>query len=319
MKAGFTLEMPRYSEPIFSHLIGKSESIAPSHITSLKEAFTRAGKSAWSYFAPFLCCYHLPPSRQVLVSGYGDSLLILIQQKTLNLMLPPLPMNETLLTTLVEEHYRTNQMPLRILWLDEEDARLILNNNSIKADIKVKDTEYLYNPKLVSSTYGKEYRDVRKRVNKFEREHHPTFREFNLHDMKPCLNLLKRWRINQGRRRNFLLDWGYTKAAVQRYAEFKRHHLQGWCVEAEGEVVAFAMAGPISANTASFFIAKSDTTMVGLSEYLRVHVHSALSDYDRVNDAGDLELPGLRRHKMKFRPAELAPVYTAELSIQTTA
>ena len=71
------------------------------------------------------------------------------------------------------------------------------------------------------------------------------------------------------------------------------------------------MAGRIRQDLGQFFIAKSDLGVRGLSEYLRWQVFRSMSDYDLVNDGGDLGLPGLRRHKLKFRPVGRIPVYTA--------
>jgi hypothetical protein len=64
---------------------------------------------------------------------------------------------------------------------------------------------------------------------------------------------------------------------------------------------------------ASFFIAKTDPNVYGLSEYLRWKVMGELRDYDRVNDAGDLGLPGLRQYKRKLRPVEEVMVYKARM------
>ena len=77
----------------------------------------------------------------------------------------------------------------------------------------------------------------------------------------------------------------------------------------------FAMAGPISTDTACFFIAKSDTSVGGLSEYQRWRVCGELSEYAFVNDAGDLGIEGLKRHKRKLRPVRYNTVHSATMTM----
>ena len=97
--------------------------------------------------------------------------------------------------------------------------------------------------------------------------------------------------------------------------KFKEDDLLAWCVEIEGKLRAFAMAGPISLDTACFFIAKSDPAISGLSEYQRWRVCGQLIEYDFINDAGDLGIDGLKRHKRKLRPVHYNTVYSATLTI----
>ena len=94
---------------------------------------------------------------------------------------------------------------------------------------------------------------------------------------------------------------------------FSSEDLYSWVIEVKGEISGIAMAGPINHESACFFVAKSDTGIFGLSEYLRWKVYGELRDFSRVNDAGDLGIKGLRQYKQKFRPLQLDRVYTASL------
>ena len=131
-------------------------------------------------------------------------------------------------------------------------------------------------------------------------------------DVPACEALLKAWRKKQGRKRPFLLDWGYTRHALALYGTWDAPDLQGWVLASGGVVSGFAMAGRMSASMASFFVLKGEPDIPGASDYLRWEVFSRLQDYRQVNDAGDLGLPGLRQQKMKFRPTEFLTVYTID-------
>ena len=230
------------------------------------------------------------------------------QGRQIDLVVPPIPCSAGLLDAFMEEVNDTNPRPLRILWIDENDARLL---SSDRFSVRLKDTEYLYDPARVAAASGRPFRDLRKRLNGFRRRESALFRRLDPGDKDSCLQLLHHWRRRQGRKQRFLLDWGYTRAAVGRYDEWEREGLQGWCVEISGRVAGFAMAGTMGDDLANFFVLKTDPDVRGLSEYLRWEVCRALAHFPLVNDGGDLGLSGLRQHKRKLRPVGYLPVYSA--------
>ncbi len=285
------------------------------HGDAIRAAVETHGKSAWCYYVPFLCCYSLPPGREVRVVERDGALCLLVvhegrRGRGADLMVPPLPLQIDTLQGLADELRPLNQdRPPRILWVDGDDRERL---ESAGFEVRPKEREYLYVPHAVADAQGRGYRDLRKRLRRFDRSYGGArFRRMEPEDAAGCHALLKHWRRRQGRRHPFLLDWGYTRAAVDRYADFSRDLLEGWCVEVGSRIAAFAMAGPIREGLASFFVAKADPELHGLSEYLRWRVFGELSGWATVNDAGDLDLPGIRQHKAKFRPVEYSTVFTA--------
>lgn len=295
----------------------QAEPIHPRHARRLQGVFASASKSAWCYYAPFLCSFSLRPAREVFVAEHEGALWLPVRRADrsgrvwFDLVVPPLPLAIEPLTAVLDEMRAINQGRLpRILWLDEADRRRLPSDC---LEVRIKSREYLYEPSTVVTAAGRPYRDLRKRLRRFERESDPHFRDLTSADIPDCLKLLRRWRQRQGRKREFLLDWGYTRSALSMYGHWSSEELHGWCVELNGRIAAFAFAGRMHAGLANFFVAKTDTDVSGLSEYLRTGVYRALIGYDLVNDAGDLGLPGLRQHKRKFRPVARIPVYSALL------
>ena len=170
----------------------------------------------------------------------------------------------------------------------------------------------IYSPRLVFELKGSKYKDLRKKINRLERLE-PVFRELETSDLPSAMKLLKDWRRTQGRKRDFLLDWGYTRSALDRQFYMNKSDITSWCVEIDGELEGFAMAGPISEDTACFFIVKTNVDITGLSEYLRWKVCERFQEFKYLNDAGDLNLPGLRQHKMKMRPVGFNKVSSVKL------
>ena len=292
-------------------LPGSFHEIVPSDTPTLFDAFDRAGKRAWCYYAPFLTCYHLPPGRRVLVGTYESLLFILARtdrkRVVYNLLVPPIPFDPGTMTRMCDSLRELTDLDPRVLWCDSEDAETA---RSAGYEVEEKELEYCYDPSRISAMEGSEYKTLRKRVRQIEARLQPECRALETDDLADCRDLMKKWRRIQGRKQPFLLDWGYTNAALDRFGDWGVQDLDGWCVTVSGRLAGFAMAGRMTSDQASFFVAKTDPEFPGLSAFLRLHVYRALADYRRVNDAGDLGLDGLRQHKQMFRPVELRRVYS---------
>jgi hypothetical protein len=291
---------------------GWGEVISPAHAGMLRAAFVQANKKAWCYFVPFLCAFSLPPNRIVRVLKHGQSVCLLLERPDgIDFLCPPLPFDLKVFDAVLAKVLAANgERSTRVLWVDETDATLL---DASLFELKAKDEEYIYDPHLIANAEGRAFRDIRKRVHRFEREHASQFRTMLVDDVSACHELLKYWRKRQGRKHPFLLDWGYTKAALDAFDQWTSEFLTGWCLEIDGKMKAFALVGETLPQMAHFFIAKTDPDVWGLSEYLRWRVYQTLSHYQWVNDAGDLGLDGLRQFKMKFRPVDRLQVFSAEI------
>ena len=294
-------------------ILAGAEPITPRHTRWLRTMFSSAAKRAWCYYPVFMCCYSLAPRRRVYVMERDGAVWLPIRRETpegpqVDLLVPPVPFSSEALDSFAEEAGRSNRRPLRVQWVDGSDACQI---TAEVFSLGPKGSEYVYDPRQLAAVKGRGYRDVRKRVNRVRRLGSTRLREMDAQDRAACMEFLEYWRRRRGRRNGFLLDWGYTRAAIERCDQWGPDELQGWCFSIGGRMAGFALAGGITEDTASFFVLKTDPDIAGLAEYMRWEVCRALSTFQRVNDAGDLGLPGLRQHKRKLRPVELLPVYAA--------
>lgn len=286
--------------------------ITPVHAKCLKETFAAARKQAWCYYTPFLCAFSLPPNRVVRVLERETCVCLMVERPDgIDFLCPPVPFVAEVFDDLLNELVMLNgDRSTRVLWVDADDATRL---EPARFAVQEKDAEYLYDPKLIVNAEGRAFRDVRKRVHRFERENDAVFRPMVANDIGACHVLLRYWRKRQGRKHPFLLDWGYTRAALDAFAVWPTELLRGWCVEIEGVLTAFALAGEMRPDLAQFFVAKADPDVLGLAEYLRCGVYKELLGYRLVNDAGDLGLAGLKQFKMKFRPVDQVQMYSAEV------
>ena len=285
--------------------------IVPDQAEHLHNAFLQADKKSWCCFVPFLCAFSLEPNRIVCVNEVGRSICLTVQRPDgVDLLMPPIPFDAGVFGQLVERCAKTQdgQLP-RILWIDAAD-RMHLNDE--RYELIEKDAEYIYDPSQIAGMDGPLFKDLRKRVRRFERIYQPVFRPMTPDDVPDCKELLKHWRHRQGRKHPFLLDWGYTLAALDQFQWWSKDILRGWCVEIDGQIDAFGLVGEMQPDLAQFFVAKADPELPDLSYYLRWRIYDALSAYRWVNDAGDLGLDGMRQFKQKFRPVDRWQVFSAE-------
>ena len=177
-----------------------AEPIGPKHTGWLQNAFSSASKSSWCYYAPFLCCFSLPPRRRVFVSEKHGALWVLVRRyladaPQVDLVVPPLPFSNEALDSFLDEMAGVDPRPARILWVDQEDAdRLPVG----RFDLRLKDTEYVYDPARVAAASGGEYRDLRKRLNRFKAQGSVRFRRMEGGDVPECLAYWKAGVVGRG-------------------------------------------------------------------------------------------------------------------------
>jgi hypothetical protein len=288
--------------------------LALADASVLRKAFRQNGKAIWCYYFPFLFCYGRSNVREMLWHCAGDSLCVFLLRERrdgprIDLFVPPLPFSAVATSDCFDLMNEFNSdRSARILWTDEGDASHFAATGGF--EVSLKEREYMYDPRCVSELKGHQYKDLRKRTRRFQRANDHVWRELRPEDTNGCIELLRKWKKTQGRKRTHLLDMGYTRAAIELYPEFEREDLSGWVVLMDGEVRAFCMGGEISDTVASFFAAKSDPEIYGLSEFSRWCFCREMAGSELINDASDLGLPGLEQFKRKFRPVAMLEVFT---------
>ena len=302
---------------LFQNISDSHKVLTVFDIASLKEIFSKTGRNSWVYFAPYLACYSLPPGRPLYLTRKGDSFFLFqhINGKNSNridLVIPPSILTSDTKTYLSRIKESLDQSEMRILWVDSSDVVHLRNIYGDNIHIEKRENEYIYDPNLVFNLEGGMFRDIRKKINRVTRKA-PIFFQLEKNDVPAALEVLGKWRSVQGKKNKFLLDWGYTRAALNSIGDFDTEDLMAWGLEIEKKMVGFSMAGPINQNTACFYVSKTVIGINGLSEYLRWKTFGKLRNYKLVNDASDLNIDGLKQYKRKFRPLAMNPVYTATI------
>ncbi len=283
-----------------------------------RETFSENRKKTWCYYFPFIFCYGASPSRDIFWMKISGCLCVFVvnhrpEGVRMNMFFPPLPFSDSALVQCTELMNSFNEdKEGRILWVDRCD-KVAMDKMGV-CYLRWKEAEYIYDPKKIVQMEGSAYSDLRKRIRRTEKDYKVLCRKMGKEDVDGCMEIMRAWRKakRHGRegRSLRLLDWAYTRSALEYYA--KVPDLSGWVAEIDGKIRGFWMGGRMWEEMANFFVSKGDLDIKGLSEYTRYCFFSEMRKFELVNDASDLGSAGLRQFKRKFRPVETVDVYTAD-------
>ena len=296
--------------------------IAQADLPRISSALRMSGCMLWAAYPPFLMAYGASPARDVLVGETHEALIVLVHRKIrkqlhLDLLVPPLcadpaAVMKTLSPLLTEYN---GELETRILWAD-----LPLITSPVLADtwrFQPYEREYVYSRSDVLAMNGHAFRMLRKRVNRCEREILPDIRPFTSDDVAGCVDLLGRWQDAREDDCAPVFDYGYTRAAIESAgltdSVGRTDGLIGLVAEVDGKIAAFAFGGAMTDTVGNFFLLKNDPALVGLAETMRVELIRALEGCTLINDAGDLDRPGLAQHKNMFRPVAFVPTWKGNI------
>ena len=288
--------------------------ITPGDTHSLARAAEHACTCLWAAFVPFLLSFGQSPARSVLVGECCGASVVLVRRKIrgrphLDFVIPPLardpyPALAELTSPLAEFN---GDLDTRMLWADLPAAAWAANRPGWS--VAPYEREYVYRRQAVLAMCGGDFRTLRKRLARCERDAEPLVRPYRADDLDACIRLLKRWQDLREEILKPVFDFGYTRAALEVAEAIPAPWLVGVVVEVAREVRAFAFGGRLRMGLGNSFLLKSDPHVVGLAETARVALMEQLDGCDLVNDAGDLGRPGLAQHKGIFRPAAFVPTF----------
>lgn len=293
--------------------------IAPGDEKKLKPLFEKTNSRAWCCFAPFLYFTSNPTGNHVFWTELSGEPVILYRGArggAISWDLYTLCSNSIETTTeaidLASELNGGN--PLRIKWLPEDKAALI--DKKHKFSIQLRDSEFFYDPNIVAGLEGKNFRALRKILNRFKREYPDlSIKPIRSHNVADFNELLEEWRFDYTARgyAHPLVDSFYTESCVANLDAFPSPDIFGWVALLDGYCEGFAIAGEMFPGLANFFALKCSMDMRGLSAYLRYYAISQMKEMGiaAINDASDLNAPGLARHKNLFAPVGKLNIYTA--------
>jgi len=161
-----------------------------------------------------------------------------------------------------------------------------------------------YDIKKLTTLDGKDFANLRNRVNKFHRENPDAkIRRYEQSDYNAVIELDNKWKETSGKKYKNIFDGIYYKELVSHCEELNQIIL---VIEINGVIVGMVSGCELPRNLAWGSVVKFEAGIQGLSETLIVEFAKELNKINPetqfFNVGSDLGPGGLREYKLKFNP-----------------
>jgi hypothetical protein len=151
---------------------------------------------------------------------------------------------------------------------------------------------------------GKDFSNIRNRVNKFYRENPDTIiRRYRADDYDHLIELGKHWSGVAVKKNLVIFDKVYYRELIKHSAELDQMIL---VFQKGGQIIGMVSGAELPTGQAWGSLLKYEEGMPGLSEALTIEfareLHKVSPDVELLNVGSDLGAGGLRDYKLKFRP-----------------
>jgi hypothetical protein len=177
--------------------------------------------------------------------------------------------------------------------------------------------DYIVSIQDVSEMKGTAYLSKRNHVNRFTREfgHISHLSHIDIRSrqqQEQILSLFETWQKARGKLDTETINELKAIRRLFQGAHIFELHSMGLFIESE--LVAFAIHEKVQQNYVVFHFEKADTNYIGIFEYCKRHVSSALLHDGSVymNLEQDLGIEGLRKAKQSYRPVHFLKKYTVK-------
>ena len=168
--------------------------------------------------------------------------------------------------------------------------------------------DYVYLSSDLAELSGSNYSKIRNRLNKFKKSFNYTIEKISEENMKEIGEFLKRWCLWKDCESDPLLE-NERKAILYSMSHFFDLKLTGITMRINGEIESIAVFEKMSPDTAVVHYEKGSPDFDGIYKTINQETAKTLQkDYQFINRESDMNLPGLRKAKMSFRPSHMIEV-----------
>jgi hypothetical protein len=280
-----------------------------------KHAVEQGQQVGWAYYFPYLLSRSgnkLNSSALLCTEDAGSMCIFRWSVKEsrprLDLYLAPTPMNGAVLQRCLERANDFNgDYSARVERIDAKDADIAAASSGLRLRARLK--QYIYSPTGLADLGGRNFRTLRRYVNRVGGLANLEVLPYSNSHAEACQALLRKWGINHRETHSDSGGMKISRRALEHLPLFSEPDVRGEIILIDDRLVGFAFGGEIRPGFASFFEAKNDASVQGLSYFQRHSFLSKLSDFDFVNDGSDVGRPGLRHIKNMLRPVSMLVIY----------
>jgi len=173
--------------------------------------------------------------------------------------------------------------------------------------------DYIYRVTDLAELAGRKYAKKRNHVKNCLAQYHCEYVPFSPAVIAECLSMQSHWCKMKECAINLELT-GEDAAIRATMEHFEEFGCIGGAIRVDGKIAAYAVAEPLSPETAVWHFEKALPDITGLGQ-LVTHwfAKEALTDFAYVNREQDLGIPGLRQAKESYYPDHLVEKFTVRI------
>lgn len=224
----------------------------------------------------------------------------------------PVTTAKTLLT-----YAREHNIPPKLKYIPDSTARL-LQNSSLNLAEDAENFDYIFSTTQIAKAPGSSMKRRRQYANQFSRLYPDarfeviSFTRRNIH--RQLLLTFKKWCRNK--KHTAISTYMYEDRALKRLiAPGQKHDVVASCIFIGGTMIAFSIDEILNNKQAISHFLKADTQYKGVYEFLNMKTAQFLKEQgvEYWNWEQDLNIEGLRKLKMSYRPVHFLKKYTIEI------
>ena len=169
--------------------------------------------------------------------------------------------------------------------------------------------DYVYLSSDLSDLPGSKYRKIRNRLNKFVKNYKYEIESISEDNINDIRKFLKRWCLWKDCESDPLLE-NERKAVMYSISNFFKLGLSGITIIVNGNIEACVVYEQMKPDTIVVHYEKGSPDFDGIYKAINMETAKILQkNYTYINRESDMNLPGLRKAKMSYRPHHMIEVY----------
>lgn len=164
--------------------------------------------------------------------------------------------------------------------------------------------EYLYHSEKLIKLSGKKLQSKRNHINRFKTDN-PDWEYFPLtskDELDECARMLDEWEDVNASKIDFTQRYDYiaTKIMLEKFDDLQ---LRGGAIRVNGQIIAFTIGEPLTADTFVIHVEKAFGDMNGAYTIINQQfVEHEASEFTYINREEDMGISNLRKAKMSYYP-----------------
>ncbi len=187
-------------------------------------------------------------------------------------------------------------------WMEKNYSNLFFKENRGYSD-------YVYLASDLAELSGSEYSKIRNRINKFKKSTEYRLEELSEKNFDDIKEFLKRWCLWKDCKSDPILEYE-RKAILCSVDNFFELGLSGLAIRINNSIEVISVFEKMNLDTAVIHYEKGSPDFDGIYKVINQETAMRLrKDVKFINRESDMDIPGLRKAKMSYRPHHMINIF----------